>query len=49
MHETEGGLQDAGMVWIALAFWAAAVLMHAWWRSRGSASADPIRESGPIV
>ena len=49
MHETEGWLLDSKTIWIALAVWGAAVLLHAWWRSRGAASPDPIRESGPIV
>jgi len=49
MHETEGWLLDAKTVQIALAVWAATVLLYAWLRSRGPASPDPIRESGPIV
>jgi hypothetical protein len=49
MHDTEGWLLDGTTAWIALAVWGAAVLLHAWWRSRGAASPDPIRESGPIV
>jgi len=49
MHGTEGWLLDATTVWIALLVWAAAVLLHAWWRSLGEASPDPIRKSGPIV
>ena len=49
MHDAEGWLLDARTVWIALGVWAAMVLLHALWRSRGEASPDPIRESGPIV
>ncbi len=49
MHETKGWLLDAKTVWIVLAVWAVAVLLHSWLRSRGPASPDPIRESGPIV
>jgi hypothetical protein len=49
MHETQGWLLDANAVRIALSVWAAAVVLHAWWRSRGPASPDPIRESGPIA
>jgi hypothetical protein len=49
MRETERWLLDAKSIQIALAVWAAAVLLHAWWRSRGRASPDPIRTSGPIV
>jgi len=49
MPETEGWLLDATAFRIALAVWAAAVLVHGWWRSRGPASPDPIRESGPIA
>jgi len=49
MHEAEGWLLDAKTIRIALVLWGAAVLLHAWWRSRGEASPDPIRESGPIV
>ena len=48
MHEPQGFLLDARLASIALAVWAAAVLLHAVWRSRGDASLDPIRESGPI-
>ena len=49
MHDAEGWLLDARTVWIALGVWAAMVLLHALWRSRGEAAPDPIRESGPIV
>ena len=49
MHETEGWLLNAESVRIALSVWGAAVLLYAWWRSRGPASPDPIRESGPIA
>ena len=48
MHDTQGWLLDATTVWIALSAWAAAVLLHALWRSSGAAAPDPIRESGPI-
>jgi len=49
MHGTHGFLLDARMVQIALSVWGALVLLHALWRSRGDASPDPIRESGPIL
>jgi hypothetical protein len=49
MHGTHGLLLDDKMVWIALSIWAAAVLLHALWRSRGDATPDSIRESGPIL
>jgi len=49
MNETHGFLLDAQGVWIALAVLGAAVVIHAIWRSRGSAAPDPIRESGPIL
>jgi len=49
MHGTQGWLLDAKTVWIALSVFCAAILVHALWRSRGSAEPDPIRESGPIL
>ena len=49
MHEAEGWFLDARTVWIVLVVWAVLVLLHALWRSRGEATLDPIRESGPIV
>ena len=48
MHETQGFSLNAETVWIALAIFWAAVLLHALWRSRRGAKPDPIRESGPI-
>jgi hypothetical protein len=48
MHETHGWLLDERTVRIFLWLYAAGVLLHALWRSRGSATPDPIRESGPI-
>jgi hypothetical protein len=49
MHESQGFWLDAKIVSIALSVWGAAVLLYALWRSRGEASPDPIRESGPIL
>jgi FtsZ-interacting cell division protein ZipA len=34
---------------IVLAVFAAAVLLHGLWRSRGEGKQDAIRESGPIL
>jgi hypothetical protein len=48
MHESQGWLLDSKTVWIVLSAFGAAVLLHALWRSRGAATPDPIRESGPI-
>jgi hypothetical protein len=49
MHEAQGWLLDKGTTSVALAIWGAAVFLYALWRSRGEASPDPIRESGPIL
>ena len=49
MHGTQGWLLDTETVWIALSILGAAILFHALWRSRGEATLDPIRESGPIL
>jgi len=49
MHDSQGFLLDAKTARIALSIWGAAVLLYALWRSRGAASPDPIRESGPIL
>lgn len=48
MDEMEPWFLSARTSWIILAAFAAAVLLHAWWRSRGAATPDPIRASGPI-
>jgi FtsZ-interacting cell division protein ZipA len=49
MHESHGWLLDTRTVWIVLAVWLAAVLVHGLWRSRGEGTQDSIRESGPIL
>lgn len=49
MHDTQGWLLDTKTVWIALSTWGGTILLYAWWRSRGNANPDPIRESGPIL
>jgi hypothetical protein len=49
MHDAQDFLLDANSARIALAIWGAVVLLYALWRSRGAASPDPIRESGPIL
>jgi hypothetical protein len=49
MHESQDWLLDMKTTSIALAIWGAVVLVYALWRSRGEASPDPIRESGPIL
>ena len=49
MHDAGAWFVDAKLVWIVLAAWSAAVLVHGLWRSRGEAPTDPIRESGPIL
>jgi hypothetical protein len=49
MHETQTWWLDAKSSSIALVIWGAAVLAYALWRSRGEATPDPIRESGPIL
>ena len=49
MHDVESRVLDARTFWIFLVVWAALVLLHGLWRSRGEAPPDPIRESGPIV
>lgn len=49
MYESQGFVLDGKTVRIALSIWGAAVLLYALWRSRGEASPDPIRESGPIL
>lgn len=36
-------------VMIGLAVYGVLVIVHALWRSRGQASPDPIRDSGPIL
>jgi hypothetical protein len=33
---------------IAIAVWVAVVLVYGFWRSRGAAAQDAIRESGPV-
>ena len=48
MHETAGWLPDAKTAWIVLVVFGVTVIGYALWRSRGTASPDPIRESGPI-
>lgn len=48
MHDVSGWYLDARTVRIVLGALAVAVLIHALWRSRGDATQDPIRESGPI-
>jgi hypothetical protein len=40
---------SARQAWIFLAAWGVVVLVHALWRSVGSAPQDPIRPSGPGV
>jgi hypothetical protein len=49
MHDAQGWLLDNRTTSIALAIWGVAVLLYALWRSRGEASPDRIRESGPIL
>jgi len=49
MHDTHGWLLDARMAKIAIAAWIAAVLVYGFWRSRGAAAQDAIRESGPVL
>jgi hypothetical protein len=49
MQATDGWLLDAHTVLVVLSIWAAAVLVYGFWRSLGSAAADPIRDSGPIL
>lgn len=49
MHEPGRWMLDARTVWIALSIFAAAVLVHALWRSRGEGGPDPVRQSGPIL
>jgi hypothetical protein len=36
-------------VQVGLAVYGVLVILHALWRSRGTASPDPVRESGPIL
>jgi hypothetical protein len=48
MHETHGWLPTATTAWFVLGTFGGLVIAHALWRSRGSASPDPIRQSGPI-
>jgi hypothetical protein len=48
MHEA-GWLLDARTAKIIVTIWLAAVVVYGFWRSRGAAALDPIRESGPIV
>ena len=49
MHDAQGWWLDEKTASIALAIWGAVVLLYALWRSRGKASPDSIRESGPIL
>jgi len=49
MHDTQGWLLDARLAKIVAAAWVAAVLVYGFWRSRGAAVQDEIRESGPII
>jgi hypothetical protein len=48
MHDAQGWLPTATTAWMVLGVFGVVVIAHALWRSRGSASPDPIRESGPI-
>lgn len=48
MHEARNWILDARTAWIVLVAFGASALLHAFWRSRGEAKLDPIRESGPI-
>jgi hypothetical protein len=49
MNATHGWLPGAPTAWIVLSVFAAAVLAHAVWRSRGEGEPDPVRTSGPIL
>lgn len=49
MLESQGWLLNVQAVWVVLAAYGAAVLLHAVWRSRGNGGQDPIRDSGPIL
>lgn len=49
MHETGHWMLDARTAKIVVAVWVAVVIVYGLWRSRGTAAADPIRESGPIL
>lgn len=48
MPESHAWMLDAQFAKIVLVAWGAAVLVYGAWRSRGEATPDPIRESGPL-
>ena len=49
MHEHAGWFLDVRTAKIVVAVWLVAVIAYGFWRSRGAAAQDAIRESGPIV
>jgi hypothetical protein len=49
MHEVAHWMLDARTLKVVIAIWFAAVIVYGFWRSRATAPADPIRESGPIL
>ena len=49
MHEAGHWMLDARAAKIFVAAWVAVVIVYGFWRSRGAAATDPIRESGPIL
>jgi len=49
MHEAQGWMLDARVAKAAIVAWFVVALVYGFWRSRGAAPADAIRESGPII
>jgi hypothetical protein len=48
MHDAHAWFLDARLAKLLALAWMVAVIVYGFWRSRGAAAQDVIRESGPI-